>query len=350
MKYRRFSVVGTLISVTSCIAAVIILIAVLTDASIGNNLKVAIVISSGVIAVLSVCMIVLTAGIFRRSGSSLVSQLREAAEKIAGGDFSYRLSVPDGDDDAEIAQEFNKMSDSLQSLEKMRDSFVSAVSHDLKSPMTTISGFIDCILSGAITPDNQEKYLLLIKSEVMRLSRLVTQMLDISRIQAGDRIFLPAVFDLRDLAANVLFSLEREINEKKLEVGFSSERDRMAVFADKDSVYQIVYNLMDNAVKFSRVGGALKIDLSEDGERIYLSVFNEGQGIADKDKPYVFDRFYKADVSRGLDRNGYGLGLYISKKIADSIDATLTLDSVENEYCRFVLGLKHGETYKPSSE
>ena len=272
-----------------------------------------------------------------------LKDMSRAAKSYAAGNFDIRIPVRGTDEVAELATAFNQMATGLQSLEEMRRSFLANVSHDLKTPMTTISGFIDGILSGAIPPENQTEYLERIKSEVLRLSRLVRQLLDLSRIQAGDRRFEFVSFDICEVARQILLSFEQRIDEKKLDVEFNCDEERMRVLADKDAIHQILYNICDNAVKFSNDGGKLRIDVYAKDKKIHVSVYNEGQGIPKDDLPFVFERFYKSDKSRGLDKSGVGLGLYISKTIIDAHGETITVDSEQGKYCRFEFTLKPTE-------
>ena len=245
--------------------------------------------------------------------------MTRAAKRFGKGDFSERVSVHGKDEVAELGAAFNSMAESLENLEKMRNSFLASVSHDLRTPMTTISGFIDGINSGAIPPEKHEYYLGIISSEVHRLSRLVSLLLDVSRLESGDRKFNFTDFDVAELSRLFLISLEQKIDEKHLDVAFNSEEDVMCAHADRDSVHQVVYNLCHNAIKFSRDGGRFEISISHtDDKKIKISVFDEGQSIDKEDLPHIFDRFYKSDKSRGLDKSGVGLGLYISKTIVEA--------------------------------
>ena len=258
------------------------------------------------------------------------------AKEFANGNFDARVPVLGKDEVAELAVAFNNMADSLSRLEVMRNTFVANVSHDLRTPMTTISGFIDNILSGAIPPEKHEYYLGMIRNEVQRLARLVTSLLDISRIQAGDRKFDFKPFDICEMARLILISFETKIESKHLDVFFECDEDRMQVYADHDAIYQILYNICDNAVKFSREGGKLVVILRADEERrVTVSVYNEGEGIAAADLPFVFERFYKGDKSRGLDKSGMGLGLFIAKAIIDAHHEKIWVNSVQGKFCEF---------------
>ena len=279
-----------------------------------------------------------------------LKNISRAAKSYATGNFDIRIPVQGSDEVAELAIAFNQMADGMQSIEEMRRSFLANVSHDLKTPMTTIAGFIDAILSGAIPPENQAEYLERIKNEVLRLSRLVRQLLDLSRIQAGDRKLETSTFDICEMARQIVLSFENRIDEKKLEVCFECDEDNISVTADKDSIHQVLYNLCDNAVKFSREGGAYKVGISQKNKKVHISVYNEGQGIASEDLPFVFERFYKSDKSRGLDKTGVGLGLYISKTIIDAHRETITVSSEQGKYCCFEFTLPLADSKKPLIE
>lgn len=286
--------------------------------------------------------------------TSPLKNMSRAAKSFAAGKFDVRVDESGDDEVAELAAAFNAMAESLRRAEEMRSSFLANVSHDLKTPMTTISGFIDAILVGAIPPEQQNEYLERIKSEVLRLSRLVRQLLDISRVQAGERKFEFTDFDVCEMARQIMFSFEQKIDEKRLEVDFDCDDFNMIVNADKDAIHQILYNICDNAVKFSREKGELKISVKqrEKDRKIIVSVFNQGVGIPEEDLPFVFERFYKTDKSRGLDKTGVGLGLFISRTIINAHGEEIHAESEAGENCRFwftlkpALGASHKELHR----
>ena len=269
-----------------------------------------------------------------------LKDMSHMAGQFAAGNYDVRVPVRGRDEVAALAVAFNDMADSIARLEVMRNTFVANVSHDLRTPMTTISGFIDNILSGAIPPERHKHYLEVIRTEVGRLARLVASLLDISRIQAGDRKFEFIPFDICEMARRILFSFESKINQKELEVEFECEEEKLLALADHDAIYQILYNLCDNAVKFSREKGTLRISLhcTKDAH-VQVSVYNEGEGIAADDLPFVFERFYKGDKSRGLDKSGVGLGLFISKTIMDAHHGKIWVESEQGKYCEFCFTL-----------
>lgn len=281
-----------------------------------------------------------------------VAPLRDmsrAVKKMAVGQYDVRVRVHGRDEVAELAVAFNQMAESLENLERMRNSFVANVSHDLRTPMTTISGFVDGILDGVIPPEQQKHYLTVVSGEVRRLSRLVTALLDVSRLQAGDRKFDMKSFDICEMGRQILISFEQKIDSKGLDVEFECDEDNMYVLADMDAIHQILYNICDNAVKFSFERGKLKMSFtwSVGGlgrpYKAIVTVYNEGQGIPAEDLPFVFERFYKSDKSRGLDKTGVGLGMFISKTIIEAHGETISVDSEYGKYCAFTFTLARTE-------
>ena len=271
-------------------------------------------------------------------------RMTNAAKSFAKGDFSARVTVGNQNDEvAALGTAFNNMADSLEKLEKMRNSFLANISHDLRTPMTTISGFIDGINSGAIPPEKHEYYLGVISAEVHRLSRLVSQLLDVSRLESGERKFNYTDFDIAEVARIILISFEQKIEDKRLDVEFDSEKDGMYVRADKDAIYQVLYNLCHNAIKFAREEGKFRIRISKITDtKIKVAVYDQGQSLSEEDAKMVFDRFYKTDESRGLDKTGVGLGLYISKTIIDAHGETVGVETINDDGCEFWFTLTEG--------
>ena len=263
-----------------------------------------------------------------------IKDMSRAVQSFGSGQFDARVTVVGNDEVAELATAFNSMAEQVQHLEDMRRTFLANVSHDLRTPMTTISGFIDGILDGAIPPEKHEYYLGIIASEVRRLSRLVSQLLDISRIEAGERKFSPEIYDICEQGREIIINNMQRLEDKKLDVQFTCDSENMLVYADRDSIHQIFYNICDNAIKFSKEGGRYHIDVSERDKKVFVSVYNEGQGIPKEDLPYVFERFYKSDKSRGMDKTGVGLGLYIARTIIEAQGQKIWAESEPGEWCK----------------
>ncbi len=279
-----------------------------------------------------------------------LKHISSAAKSFGTGHYDVRVPVKGDDEVAELALAFNNMASSIADNEEQRRTFLANVSHDLRTPMTTITGFVDGILDGAIPPEKHEYYLNVIATEVRRLSRLVGTLLDITRIQAGDRKFTMAPFNVCEMARQILISFEQKIDTKKLDVEFDCQEDDLYALADRDAIYQILYNICDNGVKFSREGGKYRIRIFCRDKKIFVSVYNEGVGIPEGDLPHIFDRFYKSDKSRGLDKTGVGLGLYIAKTIMDAHHEEIWVKSRYGEYCEFIFTLPQTERPKNDTD
>ena len=279
-----------------------------------------------------------------------IRRMSRAAKGYAKGDFSERVESVGGDEIAELAAALNYMAGELDSLEQKRNRFISDVSHELRSPMTSMLGFVEAVVDGTLPPEKQRYYLSLVAEEIKRLSRLVADLLDVSRLEMGERKMNFAKYDLADNAATVLISLEQRINDKALDVSFESEEERLFVCADADAMYRVLYNLIENAVKFSKQGGKLSVTLSIEEGRVRCEIYNEGIGISKEDLPNIFDRFYKSDKSRGEDKKGVGLGLYFVKTIVSAHGGEIRAESREGIDTRFIMELPLYKESKSNTE
>ena len=275
---------------------------------------------------LLVCLLVVAVAVlviilmFRRQSSPL-KEMAKAASDFGHGHLDARVSIDEGSPQEvqELALAFNNMASSLQKSEYQRQEFVANVSHELKTPMTTISGYVDGMLDGTIPPEKHSHYMGLVSQETKRLSRLVRSMLDISRLQ-GQEGFPPesiSRFDLCECIGKALITFEQKVEDKNLSVEVNFPDYPVYTQANQDAITQVVYNLTDNAVKFCPDGGQLSVSVRVGGKKIYVSVSNDGDTIPPQELPLVFDRFHKLDKSRAQNRDGWGLGLYIVKNLID---------------------------------
>lgn len=268
-----------------------------------------------------------------------IEQMVKAIKAFSVGDFSSRINVKSKDEIGTLAISFNSMADNLESSENVRRNFISNVSHELKTPMTTISGFIDGILDGTIPPDKETHYLKIVSAETKRLSKLVSTMLNLSRIDNGNVKLIKKPFDISKVVIDVLRSFEKSISDKSINLQCDDISSDLFVNADIDMIYQVVYNLVENAVKFTDENGHINANLTSDDKKIIFKLRNSCSGISNEDLPKIFDRFYKGDKSRSKDKNSIGLGLYLVKSIIKLHDGEVFVASSQGRYCEFTFEL-----------
>ncbi len=300
------------------------------------------VFSLTILAVMSLAMVISL--IFSKRMTKSLDEMAIAARKYSHGDFSMRVTATDRTDEmGALTDSFNEMADALEKAERSRQEFIANVSHELKTPMTTIAGFAEGLLDGTIPKEDSDKYLAIIADETRRLSRLVREMLDMSRM--ADGVTAPenmSVFNLNEAVIATLLNFESRAEEKKLDVQLQLPDDVLQVRGNEDAIRRVVYNLLDNAIKFAKVGGELGVSLWKQADKAYVSISDEGETIPSEDLPFIFDRFHKSDRSRTLDRDGVGLGLYLVKSILNAHDEDIAATS-RNGVTKFVFTLKLAE-------
>ena len=257
-----------------------------------------------------------------------VRDMASAARKFAEGTFDARVHNTGREDEiGELIESFNAMADSLQKTEQQRREFIANISHELKTPMTTIAGYADGILDGVISPEEERQYLSIISDESRRLARLVRRMLDVSQLQSMDLIKQKTPFDLSESMRRVLVSMEKKITSRGLDVDVEIPEDQVMVLGDNDLLTQVVYNLLENAAKFASQGSTLFLGLEKRGEKAVVTVRNAGPTIPPEELPLLFERFHKSDRSRSEDKDGVGLGLYIVRTILEQHHEKITAAS-----------------------
>ena len=260
-----------------------------------------------------------------------LNEMAEAARKFGRGEFDVRVTSYEGrcDEISTLAEAFNTMANSLAKVESQRSEFIANVSHELKTPMTTISGFAEGILDGTIPPEREKESLQIVVSETRRLSRLVRRMLDLARLNAltENTVTAQEQFDLTEVVSQVIISLESKITGRNLDVDVQMPDEKLMVWGDPDSITQVCYNLLDNAAKFAAAGTAITVQITKKDGKAYTTIRNLGSTIPKDELPLHFERFHKADYSRSMDREGVGLGLYIVKTILGNLKETITATS-----------------------
>lgn len=260
--------------------------------------------------------------------SKPLKEINSAVLEIASGKFEKRVNVASCDEIAQLASSFNYMADSLKHLEEMRTSFISDISHELRTPMTSISGFVQGIIDGTIPKDKQKEYLNIVLEESTRLARLTNEMFEMTKMTSPEYKLSVKKFDINEAIRLCIISAEQKIENKNLELDVWFESDVINVLADPDAIKRVIINLLDNAIKFSFQGTTVNIKVYEKNKHITVEITNYGIGISEKDLPHIFDRFYKTDKSRGRDKTGAGLGLSFVKNIMNLHSQQITAQSV----------------------
>ena len=269
-----------------------------------------------------------------------IREMAQATRCYAEGDFDIRMNDYGRDDEiGELAASFNNMAERLQQTERQRREFIANISHELKTPMTTIAGYTDGILDGTIPPENEKQYLQIIANESHRLSRLVRRMLDVSQLQAMDPLRNGNHFDICESMRRVLISMEKKINDRHLDVEADIPDEPILVLGDNDMITQVLYNLLENAAKFAREGSTLYLGVTMMDGKARVTVRNVGDTIPAEELPLLFERFHKSDKSRSEDKDGYGLGLYIVKTILQQHKEDISVTS-ENGVTTFTFSLR----------
>ena len=252
---------------------------------------------------------------YARRLSRPLQEMAVAADSFAQGDYSVRIS-PYGEDNeiSTLRDAFNAMAESLEQNETRRRDLIANVSHELRTPMTSIAGFAEGILDGTIPPSEERRYLQIICSETNRLSRLVRSMLDMSRLREPDAIRSER-FDLGEMVLRTAVTFEEQVSRKRLQMKLDMPEDKIFVLGDMDALTRVVYNLMDNAVKFASEETEVCVNIWKENGKAYACVQNVGETIPRSELPLIFDRFHKSDRSRSQDRDGVGLGLHMVRAI-----------------------------------
>ncbi len=269
-----------------------------------------------------------------------IRNLETATTLYSKGDFSYKVpEINSNDELAHLITQFNSMATSLSQIENSRRSFVANVSHEFKTPMTTIGGFINGILDGTIPPEKQDYYLEIVSSEINRLSKMVNMMLNISKIETGNVTLNIEYVDISKKVLSTLLGFEQLISEKHIEIIGIEDLNPAKAHVDGAMIDQVIYNLVDNAVKFTDTDGKITVNTAENKNSVFFAITNTGTGIAQKEMEKIFDRFYKVDQSRSTDTKSTGLGLYLIKSILNLHNGTITVESDNKSFTRFIVQL-----------
>ena len=277
--------------------------------------------------------------IFSKRIAKPILEMTTVAGKIASGDFSQRVSTDSRGEIKVLASSFNQMSAAIKEMDDMQSSFISDVSHELRTPMTIISGFVEGVLDGTIPESEHKKYLGIVSSEIKRLNRLVNDLLEMSRLKSGKIEYKMVPFDVNESIRKAIISFDMKLDDKKIDLEVNFERDSSYVMGSQDSIYRVITNIMDNAVKFTPEGGKIIISSRTEGGKGIVSVENSGSGLSERELIHIWDRFYQTDKSRSDPKRGAGLGLYIVKNIMSAHNNEIFAESEEGKWTRFTFKL-----------
>ena len=295
--------------------------------------------------IMTAVILLLIAGVsvffFTRQITKPLTVMADAAESMAKGDFKVHAPETGSEEIRQLSSAFNRMASQLSTLEDSRRDFVANVSHELRSPITSIQGFAQGMRDGTIPKEEHEKYLQVVVDETHRLSKLINNLLNLSRIENEETSLACTDFDVNELTRRVLISRMTALEEKNMEVEADFEHEECFVFADQEQIQQVIINLIDNAVKYTPEGGAITLSSCEEDGHIALRVKDNGVGILPEDAPHIFERFYKADKAHTVGK-GTGLGLAICARIMEKHGQSIRLVSGEGG-AEFEITLKKGK-------
>ncbi len=290
--------------------------------------------------VISVALELIALFIITKEITEPIRELEKMTKQMAAGNFKVKIQSRSNDEVGELVNSYNAMAEALGNLDMMRNDFIASISHELRTPMTSIGGFIDGILDGVIPAEKQEHYLQIVKEEIARMNALVNDLLNMARLQSGkvELDLLPC--SLEELLRNTALKLKPIIDEKEIQIVFDIKTKNCEVLVDRPSIERVLINLIQNAVKFTNPGGTVTLHSEPDGKnKVRITVEDTGSGIAREEIPFIFEKFYKTDKSRGLDKKGTGLGLAIVKNILSAHGQEIHVESTVGKGSRFIFTL-----------
>ena len=279
--------------------------------------------------------------IFIDRALSPIREMSTVTAEIASGNFSKRIEIGNRMDEISIlARNLNSMADSLEDQEQKRHEFISSISHDLRSPLTSIMGYLQAIIDGVIPEDKLPKYLNIIYSETERLNKMSNTILDLSKNKLNGAKLKYSNFNINELLELVASTLKVKAFDKNISIDFENTNTPVMVYADYEKIQRVIYNLLDNAIKFTNKNGKIILKAEELDQKAYISIIDNGIGVKEDEQARVFDRLYKADSSRGMDKTGSGLGLSIVKEFIKAHNEEIFVKSTLGKGSTFTFTLK----------
>ncbi|MEF9959931.1 sensor histidine kinase [Niameybacter sp.] len=271
--------------------------------------------------------------------SKPLKEMNQVAKKIANGDFAKRIDVDGVDEIAQLGESLNYMAEELDKIDSNRKAFIANVSHDMRSPLTSISGFVTAILDGTIPDEKHDKYLRIVLNESQRMIKMTNDILELSRMEEGNLPLKKMEFNLHEMIRDLLDNFEHVTKEKEVNVNVLFDKKEQIVFADPEKIARVVQNLLDNAFKFVNNQGTIEIETVAKQNKVWVYIRNSGPSISKEDQKSIWERFYKSDLSRGKDKTGMGIGLVIVKETMRQHNEELGIISNEGELVNFYFTL-----------
>lgn len=264
-----------------------------------------------------------------------VKQLQLAAEEITEGKYDQNVSIEHQDEIGRLTESFNEMANKLKEADALQSDFIANISHDFRSPLTSVKGYVEAMMDGTIPEDQFPKYMGIVLDETNRLTKMANNVLDLTKMENNQIELKPAPFDINEAVIKLALGFEQRVEEKRIQMEFRFLEEKLPVIADYELIQRVIYNLLDNALKFTSDEGTISVETTVVGKKALISVSDNGCGISEESLPHVFERFHKGDKSRGKDKKGAGLGLAIAHQIIVAHHETITVTSTEGEGTTF---------------
>lgn len=272
-----------------------------------------------------------------------LKEMNDVTKIIAGGNYNQRVTIHGEDEVGQLGKSFNEMATSIQNNDKIRRDFIANVSHDLRSPLTSMRGFLTAMIDGTIPHEKQEKYLNIVLEETNRLTRITESIVDLSQAQNNTISLDITEFDINSMMRNIITIMEPQIFEKKITINAIYAEKNTIVTGDKDKISRVFQNLLNNAIKFSNYNSSIAVETTlTNNRKVFVSIKDEGIGMSDEDQKYIFERFYKADATRNEIKEGSGLGLAIAREFLFAHGEEISVKSVLDKGTTFVFSLSLG--------
>lgn len=272
-----------------------------------------------------------------------IHRITIATEAYASGNMHYPLQVDSNDEIGYLAASLSYMASQVAQAEDNRKKLVANISHDFRSPLTSIKGYLEAMQDGTIPPEMYDKYLQIVINETDRLTKLTNSLLTLNNLNTKGMILEKTEFDINQIIRNTVASFEGTCQAKKIGIEIVLTGEEMYVVADQGRIQQVIYNLLDNAIKFSHNNSVIVVETTEKKNKIFVSVKDHGIGIPKEEVKMVWDRFYKSDLSRGKDKKGTGLGLSIVKEIINAHEENINVISTEGVGTEFIFSLQKSD-------